>query len=533
MPLSLSVPPLDGNLSPPAETSAKKIQELIATLPSANPGLAAGMIIEQLHSLNRQQVPADARVKAMELYRPAISEVTLGLARQYCNQPLPLSSSAIESARAARALYGELAYGYKHAILAEEQKLFSFGGEKRLARLIQRAMEALGNLLLVAYHSYSTAPAGVWAEMHHLYIHGLQQSLQDIEVDIGYNTSSVNLTYKRALLLPLADLHHLTSTEINWVVDYLERFAHHAQLRPFSKPENPVGVHLVRLASDKPPEPFAKHNELNGTDTDIQVSDILLLTIILAQLAYHHLSMLQVNEPPKNLNLPESAQDARYQDLLAHLIKQWGKPPRRLFSRMKKNDAINMCVGLSAVHGFLSKNAAETRPANLSEQNEISLNFSDSPIDKDGGSTSHHARWMVVNESAGGMAMSKLADAQVALRVGELIGLRTDNSSQWNLAALRWAVNSEYTPLGIGAQLLAPTAQAVSIHGPGLAIPANALLLPELAALNQSATLITAPGTYKPARKLVLDEQGKTSQILVTRLVERTASFERFQFSRV
>jgi cyclic-di-GMP-binding protein len=452
----------------------------------------------------------------------------MGLARQYCNQPLPLSGPATNSARVARTLYSELAYGYKHAMLSEEHKLFSLGGEKKSALHIQRAMEALSNLLMVVYHSYSTAPAGVWAEIHHLYLYGLQKSLQEIEVETGYTTSSINLTYKRALLLPLADLHHLTSTEINWAADYLERFAHHAQLRPFSKPEEPVGVHLVHLTSDRPPEPFAKSSESINVDTDI-----LLLTLHLAQLVYHHLGMLQVNEPPKNLNLPESAQDVRYQDLLAHLLKQWGKPPRRVFSRTKKNDVVNMCVGLSAVHYFLNGGAPEKISATKPKKPEISLSFSDSPIDKGGGSTFHHARWMVANESACGIAMSKLADAQVSLNVGELVGLKTEGSAQWNLAALRWAMCSEYAPLGIGAQLLAPTAKAVTLLSQGLPVSENALLLPELPALNQPTTLIAAPGTFKPARKLQLTEQGKPSQIIVTRLVERTASFERFQFSRV
>jgi cyclic-di-GMP-binding protein len=533
MSLVFSVPPVDVNLFTSAETNPNKIQELIATLPKGNPGQAAKIIIEQLHSLNRQQVSSESRIMATELYRPTIAEIVIGLARQYCYQPLPLSDSALRSARAARTLYSELAYSYKHTVLAEENKLFGFGGEKQRAQHIQRAIEALGNLLLVVYHTYSTAPSGVWAEIHNLFLYGLQQSLQEIEVDIGHKISSINLTYKRTLLLALADIHHLTSNEINWVVDYIDRFAHHAQLRPFSKPEKLVGAHLVHLASDKPPEPFNKRNESINMNTDIPVTDIMLITIKLAQLVYHQLGMLQVNEPPVNLKLPESAQDPHYQDLLAHLLKQWGKPPKRLFNRIKKLDVVNMCLGLSTVHYYVNRCFTVATPSAETEKTKINLSFADSPIDTNGGSTFHYARWMVVNESAGGMAMSKMADAQVALRVGELVGIRIDDSSDWNVASLRWALCSDYAPLGIGVQLLSPTAQAVMVTLPELSHSAIALLLPEVATLSQQATLITPPGIFKPARKFLLDEQGKTSEILATRLVERTASFERFQFSRL
>jgi hypothetical protein len=58
-----------------------------------------------------------------------------------------------------------------------------------------------------------------------------------------------------------------------------------------------------------------------------------------------------------------------------------------------------------------------------------------------------------------------------------------------------------------------------------------ALLLPELAALKQPATLITPRGVYQPARVLDMDANGTIQRILVTRLQDRTNSFERFQFS--
>ena len=45
--------------------------------------------------------------------------------------------------------------------------------------------------------------------------------------------------------------------------------------------------------------------------------------------------------------------------------------------------------------------------------------------------------------------------------------------------------------------------------------------------------MIAAPGTYSAARVLELDEDGRLQRIMITRLVESTARFERFQFARL
>jgi hypothetical protein len=57
------------------------------------------------------------------------------------------------------------------------------------------------------------------------------------------------------------------------------------------------------------------------------------------------------------------------------------------------------------------------------------------------------------------------------------------------------------------------------------------LLLPELPAIKQLGSIVSACGTYSPVRVLELDEHDKISRIMLTRLVESANSFERFQFS--
>lgn len=526
MALHLSVPPIEDKPLIGAEKRPKVLQGLLASLPLGHPVTAAHSILEHLSLLNRQTVSADTRLRLMEIYRPTIFKVTGELATHYCNQVLPLSESSLTAAATARNLLAELAYGYKVAILDYSNRVFSLGSSKPLAQLIQRAIHALDQILQVSYYTYVSAPDAVWAEIHRLYLHAAQLGLHETEVEDAGEKSSINLTYKRVLLMVLADPHHLVSADVDRVRDYLARYAQLAQLHPLGTPASPVGVFLVRLNSDHAPIPFTKHHG----ETDMRM-DILLITVELARQVNTDLKQLEGETSVSTLGVADSANKNKV--LFDYLIKHWALAPKRTFSRLSKNESTNLCVGLEAIHYFLN---GETDFATIRQQREdaeVSLNFTESPIDK---SVSHRfgsARWLVVNESAGGMALSKFPGVPSELTIGELLGMRSDRGNQWSLGVVRWANSGDSGDLEVGAQMLAPGAKAVALRPEGTEHFAKALLLPELLPLQQPVTLVTACGTYQPTRVLevMMDADGRPVRVLLTRLLERTGSFERFQFS--
>jgi hypothetical protein len=394
--------------------------------------------------------------------------------------------------------------------------------------LTQRAIHALDQLLLVSYYTYTSPPEGVWSEIHRLYLHAAQHGVHDAEVpDLGIK-SSVSLAYKQALLLALANPQRLVTADVDSVRDYLARFGHLAQLQPFGTLENPAGVFLVRLKSDYPATPFAKHKG----ETDMR-TDILLITVELARQVNMHLTDLQKNESPGKLGLPERTNERRYRELLTHLLKYWGLPPKRIFSRLSKNESVNLCVGLATAHYFLNGELAYNATTDQSEEAEFSLNFTGSPAYTGSAQQYDSARWLVINESAGGMALSKFPGVPSALHVGELLGVRSDRSNQWALGVVRGASIGDSGDLEIGLQMLAPSAKAVVVRVGNEGKFKRALLLPELLPLKQPATLVTDCDTYQPGRALEVESEagGAPMRVLATRLLERTNSFVRFQFS--
>lgn len=508
----------------PAETRPQKIAQFIHGLSAATSAEAASTLLEELENMNRQAVASDVRLKALETYRPAVMNLAEQLANHYCNAPLPLPPVAKKAATTAESLWQELGYGYKLALIDQQSKLFNLASKKSVAFIVYRAIEAVSQLAMVYYQTYFSPPGSVWSDLHQLYLYAVRQSLHDTEIvvdDASRASVTVELAYKRALLMPLADPQHLAPNDIKQVADYIDRFAQHAQLQGLGVLENPAGIFIVSLDTDKPPVPYVKNSEQTDAETDI-----LLITVDLARLIHKHLQMLRAGNPPPSSGLPVNANDSHYQTMLAYLIQHWGVSPKRVFNRSRKNDMVELGIGIGAAHYFMNGQQHYAPPAE--DTTEISVHG-----DQAGTAAPRNyraSRWQVLNISAGGMALRKLPAVEETVRVGELLSVRNEKESRWSVGVLRWA-NNGAEQLEVGAQLIAPEAKAAGARAVDKKRFEPVLILPGVTALKQTSSIVAGNGLYSPARVLELDEGGKVSRIMVTKLIERTNSFERFQFS--
>jgi hypothetical protein len=165
------------------------------------------------------------------------------------------------------------------------------------------------------------------------------------------------------------------------------------------------------------------------------------------------------------------------------------------------------------------------------EAQEITLNYADSASKQGNDETFSSAYWLVVNESAGGLALCHAPGAQNSVRVGDLLGLRSDQVKHWSIGVVRRVSVDSANKLEIGIQMLAPTAKPAAVRPIDRAEFEIALMLPELSALRKPASLVTSRGLYQPARVLDVDQNGTVTRVMATKLIERTNSFERFQYS--
>ncbi|MBU0594095.1 MAG: hypothetical protein KKH74_10220 [Gammaproteobacteria bacterium] len=531
MTIKLSVPAPEQNLT--VETRPKQVAEWLAALPLSNLNESSRTILDALSALNRSKVAEDTRLKLLELYRTTISDLMTSLEAQFSGQPLPLPEKSRLIASQARQLQTELAYGYKIILLDQASRKLSFGSNKQLPLVVERAIASLGRMLVVCYQTYAPTPAGVWAEMHILFTYAVEQGIQDESVSDHGRQSSVNLAYKQALLLALLDPYRLMQGEVNKVLEYLTQFGGNAHLQPLMQTSNPSGFFLVRLDSDKPPRALA--HDITVTDAR---TDILLNTIELARLLHQQISQLESGMDPKALLLPFATKDFGYPNLLRRMLKHWGIAPKRLFNRTQHDAKMEICAGIRSIHHFLSGDLSGGVAGRVAEHEttEITLELADSPLDKTSHQTYVSKNWLIINESAGGLALSKDPKTDVQVRVGEIIGLRPENNDAWNIGVVRWVSSENPNHLQLGAQMIAPTATPVTLRPliTSAGTPFQpALLLPEIPALKQPATLVCLRGGFLPQREFLLDQNGVPQNVRATRLLEQTATFDLFEFTPV
>ncbi|MGZ8258634.1 MAG: hypothetical protein ACXWTR_05600, partial [Methylotenera sp.] len=101
----------------------------------------------------------------------------------------------------------------------------------------------------------------------------------------------------------------------------------------------------------------------------------------------------------------------------------------------------------------------------------------------------------------------------------------------WSLGLVRWASCGIRDRLDIGVQLIAPQARSATARINGRDCDEVVLLLPQIVAVKQAATIIAPIGTFEPARQLTLAYNNESKHVMLTKLVERSQHFERIQYS--
>lgn len=511
MPISFKLPDLEQNPILLAETRSNKLNDFVRQLPFSDPMKAAGELIEELQTLNSQKVALANRINALEIYRPAVIQVAESLIPQFSYASLPVSKNQKAFADTVSELWEQMAFGYKWALIDLQNKILNINSDKSAALVIQRAIHALKETTVVSYLMYRAPSKTTWKELHQLYFSALQQNVQSLittESLNDNNESSVDAVYIQALLLALAHPNRLSGQDIVKTNAYLKALASDAELRALGFVESSNGVFLVELDSDQPPKAYAKNrNELNSE------TDLLLLTVQVAKRIHTHLKLIQDNILPNDGSLPNNALNNNYEDLLSHLIQYFGTAPLRSFNRARKNDGMELGIGIEDAHYFVPKIGNDYK--NLIVKH----------------ATIKPSRWQILNVGAGGYALRKFNSSQVSMHVGDIAAIKNNDSLSWEIGIIRWASINELNQLDIGFELISPNAKAVK------ALTANrqtnevkALLLPEVASLKQQTSIILPRGTCKKDDTITITEDDVASTIAITKLVERSSSFERFQY---
>lgn len=543
----------------------KKLREWVEALPMVNVGETSRQVFLTLQELNRLSLDPAIRFELLEILRPTVHTLNKALSKHYLNQSIMLPERATKVATLAQAMQNHLANGYKLITVQLLDKLA--GSSKRdidsiklLAQTIHRAITELTCNLLRSTQLYLNTPAHLWLELHALYLAMVEHNLTDVRVvDTISNRfsekSALEDAYKRALLLATSKPNKLRQTEIAQVYDMSEQWTAHISLH---MPAASGVLFVFDLTKDAAPTYRVLAQSVDADHTRAIDSSSLVM---------------QLNELRQNA-LQSPTPSSASATLLTHLAQAWGELSERSFSRIAHDGVLNICLGLTALHYFISggrdfdvmmqgKQAlfsiadadnpflkatpiTQDRPDTEHKKDVWSLAFGNTDIKAQDAELSRQLRSesgglrhdiyhsQIVNISPGGYCVEWAGEVPSGVRSGEILGLKEEDQANWNIGVIRWVKQLPGHGAQLGIEILAPKARpsgARVLKKTGDASEyMRALVLPELKAINRPTTLILPTLTFRSGYKILLNLDGEELKAQLTTQVSATPSFSQFEF---
>jgi len=498
------------------------VKAWLDALPLARPLEAGQQMAAHLSALNRAKLETDDRVQILEAYRPIAATMLEELEAICMKSGLPLNARGRDALTLARTLAFELAVGYRIAIGEKTGKLIAFGAKKQLPLLAARAMEFLVGELLASYRSYSPVPAGVWQELHHLYLFTESQGVAKEPADPETKATPTDI-YTEALLLSLTDPYRLTGGEATSILAQIRALRGIVTLGQARPATRPGGHFLVPCDTDKPPKPALSASDDTGGPNWRLLDTNALVDKLRARKNAHDTG--NVSATFSKSMTPETLA------LMGKLITLWGDPPKRAHRRDPMEATVAVCVGLKAVGHFVTvdgSNDAATAEAIAAGKTIPLLKIPD-----DEESRSYPvAQWDIVNHSAGGLKLRREGDVGQAVQVGDVVGFKFAARAGWTVGVVRWITQFDMGGMEFGAQFLSSSARSVWVQ------PANDMKFqarPGLMMTDEEGadSLLTPPSLFAELRIYEVVADGATSTVRATGLIEKSARFDVFYVSSV
>ena len=551
----------------------RKVREWVDALPMINVGETSRQIFQTLQEVTRLQVDASARLELLEILRPVAHTLCNALGKHYLGQSVMLPERATKVATLAQAMQSHLAIGYKLVALSLLERIASGRRDPETMRqaslALHRAISELTDNLLRATQLYLNTPPRLWLELHSLYLCAVEAQLAAIPVsdpvlDREVQASTVENAYTRALLLATCKPNKLRQTEIAQIHQLAELWAPLVTLKEVGGSGE---LFVFDLSQDAPPtyrtlaQPgVASHvRAIDPTRLVGRLNDLRLATPGVATKAHGEAGLSG--------------------SLLQHLVQAWSELSERSFSRVAAEGTLHACIGLTALHYFLS-GGRDFETMMRGEQGRFLVSDSDNPFlrakpvehrpdDRAGkdvwalafggvdgiqkeAAREHNLQFQekvdaaprydvhncqIVNTSPGGYCIEWSGEVPSSVRAGEILGLREETQPAWSIGVIRWVKQLPGHGAQLGIEVLAPKAKpcgARVIKKTGESSEyMRTLMLPELKSIGRPATLITPSLTFRASYKVGLNIDGEEIKASLSRQVSSTPSFSQFEFSQL
>ena len=529
------------------------LEQWSAELPLVNTEATAQLLSDATEELADIDLGPLRRLELLDVIRPTLRYICTRIQRN------PLGKTKQWDAPSPHHLQRSLCKAYG---VAFEQTLEALDQDKPpnkdlLARIGHRLITELSLTILHSLQHYIEVPENFWQQLHSTYAALERRDLGDymLKDDETVNRDlSVREAYVRILLLQTCKPNQLNQNELNHLYNALEEWAGHASLSV----DLTESVFAVDLTSDAAPV-YAEQSRDQGTWLGLRTE---VLTYELQ--AY-------LNAISTHVAVPDTVNN----DLIQHAVSAWSSIHMRRFRRLATDSQVRLCIGLRAVHFFLSggigfnEQIANTDTSLRREVNpflEVDFESVASRVEDDPWGQAHdlkvpipenpnieepsriffesqtpppveskyaHYELKTLDTSPQGYRLRWPEAMPREAQLGEFIALREESDARWCVAVIRWISKShDFAEMGI--ELLAPKAIPIAIRSirkiSGSTEFQRGLLLPSLEALNKPATIVTPKIQFVEQQKVSIQRQGLQTTAMLLSVTEKTESFNQFTF---
>jgi len=549
------------------EATPRDLKRWISSLPKANLGETARLLYQGMGELNQLLTPSDNRLQLLELLRPEVYYVCKNLERHFLSQAIVLDERPRKVANLCQALQNHLAIGYKQ-IIARVSPNLTKDRASLLTTAMQRALHCLNGPLIRASQLYCPVPEGLWLEMHQIYLIARQHQLNNIAVADSLanhtQTLSIEQTYGVALLLGCSRCNQMRQLNIGRLAEVLESWSALVKLQ---SPAEDSSLFAVAQNVDAPPR-------YKSLFLDEQLPSLLGINPLpLAAAIKYYLDLPEEKRGQSPLLVPQGFS----LDLLQHLAAAWGDVSERTFQRTAGQGTLTLCLGMSALHYYLGgqksfsemlklpavSQAAQftTQFAKIASTDAWATTFdserdgtSDTMLpyeeiqyqqaEVDGGVPASNAQQTfpthalnVINHSPGGYCLAWPKDVPPQLQAGEMVGIQDGVGQGWSIAVVRWIRQVRGGGTQMGIELVAPYAQPCGLQlvrtGEQSSQYLRALLLPEVRAIDQPATLLAPRLPFQEGNKVKINTNGEERRAGLGKRRTGTGSFNQFEYQTI
>ncbi len=232
----------------------RHVKTWLKALPLADIGETTRQFFHGLTQLNQQAADPKDRLESMEAMQGIVAMILDRLQRHFVNRTLPLPSKSQQVVELYDALLTELSAGYCK-VLEDASVSKSNLSKSDMALTIFRAMQPLCRLLYNAARLYRPAPVGVWRKLNALFALAEHRGLLQIALKQADKKAKTTMaeSYFAVALFFLAKPLSLRQGEAEVLMRFLQGQARQCVLNTSATPDAEGRLYLIDLREDRAP----------------------------------------------------------------------------------------------------------------------------------------------------------------------------------------------------------------------------------------------------------------------------------------